>query len=484
MPTEAIPFGPNQQSGLEALSSTIQLAVNVVIDQSGAVRRRPGISRYEAAPATSVDPDGIDGVYVSMGGKVYVAGGSAPTRRLYRILAGTAAPLGGEQGFELLGEGRPVWAETEAMVVVTASSLPQKILLANDQTSRLGGNPPACSHIIANTSRLLVNNVTDNLNRINYSDVAAGSSTAGHETWIQSGTNDAGDYTGGSRPDPVVALRDNGNEVFMFGQTFMQLHAPTPDGPDVYSTVSSIEAGCIAPYSVVRVDNRFMWLDHRRRFVASDGRELAVISANIQRTLDEMAEVGDCHGYRLVLGPVDAVVWTFPSDGRSFAYASGGWSQWTSWNETSATFARLGVQSAAVHPLTGQNLLGMADGRVGLFDHRVHTDLGKTIPCRAFTGFLNHGTDSIKHSLGVRLCFRRGAVTEGPEPTAILSWRDDEGEWSPGVEVGLGEPGDRDPVVLLRSLGTYRRRQWRIDFDGDSEFCLASASEEFELEEE
>ena len=117
-------------------------------------------------------------------------------------------------------------------------------------------------------------------------------------------------------------------------------------------------------------------------------------------------------------------------------------------------------------------------------DTITQTDLGKTIPVRAFSGYLNRGTDQIKHTLGVTLCFRRGATTSGPEPTAVLSWRDDEGEWSPGVEVGLGEPGDTHPVVVLRSLGTYRRRQWRLDFDGDSEFCLVAASEEFELEEE
>lgn len=479
MPTQPLPFGPNQQSGLDPLSSSIQLAVNVVVDASGAVRRRPGISLYPGAPTGPVDPAGLDGVHVAMSGKVYVAGGSEPTRKLYRVAGGVAVSLSEGLQADLPGAGRPVWAETEAMVTVTAGSFPQKILLDTDASSRLGGNPPSCSHIIANTSRLLVNNIISDLNRINYSNLASGPSTAGHEDWH---SNDAGDYTGGSRPDPVVALAENGNEVFMFGQTFMQLHAPSAE--DVYATVSSIEAGCIAPYSVVRADGKFMWLDHRRRFVASDGREMAVISTMIQKTLDDMERVDDAFGYRLVLGPVDAVVWTFPADGRSFAYASGGWSQWTSWNETSSTFARLGVNCAAAHPLTGQNLLGMADGRLGLLDHRAHGDFGKTIPVRAFTGYLNRGTDGVKHSLGVKLCFRRGSTTTGPEPTAILSWRDDEGEWSPGIEVGLGEPGDSHPVVVLRSLGTYRRRQWRIDFDGDSEFCLVSASEEFEPEEE
>lgn len=484
MPTEAIPFGPNQQSGLEPLSATIHLAVNVVIDATGAVRRRPGISRYEEAPAGPVDPDGIDGMHVTVSGKVYLAGGSAPSRKLYRVAGGMAADLSGSNEGLLIGEGRPVWAETEAMVAVTAGSLPQKILLDTDESSRLGGGPPVCSHIIANTGRLLANNVLTNLNRINFSDIAAGSATAGHETWLSDGVNDAGNYTGGSRPDPVLALREKGDEVFMFGRTFMQVHTPTPDGPDAYGTLTANEAGCGAPYSVVRADNSFLWLDHRRRFVSSDGREVAIISGPIQKTLDDMERVSDAFGYRLVLGPVDVCVWTFPADGRSFAYANGGWSQWTSWNEVSATFARLEVTSAVVHPVTGQNILGMADGRVGLFDHHTQTDFAKTIPVRAFTGYLNHGTDRIKHALGVTLCFRRGATTTGPEPTVILSWRDDEGEWSPGVEVGLGEPGDTHPVVVLRSLGTYRRRQWRLDFDGHSEFCLVAASEEFELEEE
>jgi hypothetical protein len=479
----ALPFGPNQQSGLDPLSSSIQLAVNMVIDQSGAIRRRPGISRYEGAPETPIDPEGLDGLHVAINGKVYAAGGSGGARRLYRVTPTTVIALSGTTQTDLIGDGRPVWAETEAMVVVAARGQPQKILLATDESSRLGGNPPAGSHIIANNGRLLLNNVAGNLNRVNYSDFASGSATLGHETWLSAADNDAGEFVGSARPDPVVALAENGSEVFMFGTTFVQLRVQAAEG-EVYPPVSFRELGCSAPYSVTKIDGKFAWLDHRRRFVISDGREVEVISGTIQKTLDEIEQVNDCFGYRVVLGPVDAVVWTFPADGRSFAYANGGWSQWTGWNETSATFARLGVSCAAAHPITGQNLLGMADGRVGVLDHKVHTDLGKTIPVRAFTGFLNRDTDAIKHCLSVRLVFRRGTVTTGPEPTAVLSWRDEEDEWSPGIEVGLGHPGDRSPVVVLRSLGTYRRRQWRIDFDGDSEFALASASEEYELEEE
>jgi hypothetical protein len=104
---------------------------------------------------------------------------------------------------------------------------------------------------------------------------------------------------------------------------------------------------------------------------------------------------------------------------------------------------------------------------------------------RALTGHLNRGTDALKQCLAVRLSFRRGTAELGaPEPTAWLSWRDDEGEWSPPLEIGMGEAGDRNPVVSLRGLGTYRRRQWRLEFDGPTDFVLAGASEEFELVED
>lgn len=486
MPTGPISFGPNQQSGLDPLSSTIQLAVNVVLDQTGAVKRRPGISTYEEAPVGPVDPDGVDGIYVTVGGKVYLAGGSAPTRKLYRLIGGVAVNLSGSSQGELVGDGVPDWAETEAMMVVAARGAPQKILLATDESSRLGGSPPFCSHVIANNSRLLVNNILSDLTKISFSSGAEGSSIIGHETWIAGDEegNDAGSYFPGSRPDPVVSLHENGNEVLAFCSTYMQTHAPSE--VDAYATASSIEAGCSAPYSCVRVDERYGFLDHKRRFVMSDGRQFEIVSGPIQRTLDEIETVSDCFGFRLVLGITNIVLWTFPSDGRSFAFFPdhGGWAQWTGWNETAATFGKLGVNCAAAHPLTGQNVLGMADGRVAVLDHLAQTDLGESIPVRAFTGFIDRGTDGIKHCLSIRLVFRRGIVTEGPEPTAILSWRDDEDEWSPGIEVGLGDPGDRNPVVVLRSLGTYRRRQWRIDYDGLSEFTLAGATEEFEQEEE
>lgn len=474
MPTQSIPFAPNQQSGLDSLNAAVALAINVIIDKSGVVRRRPGISAYAGAPDSAVDEDGIDGVHVTVDGKVYVIGGTVGARKVYRVAGGSAFQLSGVSQGELVGQGRPVFAETEAMVVIAAGGVPQKVLLATDESSRLGGSPPDMSHVVANTSRLVGNDISSNKNRLNYSDLAAGSSTTGHETWTG---GDSGFVTAEGRPDPIVAVGDATNEVFLFGTTSLQVVAPSSD--EVYSKVSTVDVGCSAPYTVVRYDNTFFWLDNKRRIVRSDGRQLDVVGEQIQSTLDEIEDVSDAYAFVVNEGPCNAIVFVFPSDGRSFAYQiDGGWSLWLGYGDS--TYNRQPISAVALNSETGQNIAGLADGRVGVVDMDTGTDLGDLIPVSITTGMLNRGTDALKQCMAVRLSFRRGTVDEGEdEPVAHLSWRDDEGEWSPSIEIGLGAAGDRNPVVSLRSLGTYRRRQWRIEFDGSSDFVLAGASEDF-----
>jgi len=43
----------------------------------------------------------------------------------------------------------------------------------------------------------------------------------------------------------------------------------------------------------------------------------------------------------------------------------------------------------------------------------------------------------------------------------------------------IGDPSDVQPVVQLRSLGTYRQRQWRIEVDS-ALFQFADAEEDWQ----
>lgn len=478
MPQQPIPFVPNQASGNEELAGASPLAVNVVVDASGAVRRRPGVVAYSSGPAV-VDADGVFGLHATVTGRVYAVGGTELQRSIYRLANGIPAELSNGATGYLKGTSRPVFAETEAMVVLAGGSDIQRVYFADNTSDRLSGDAPLATHVIANNSRLLANNATTDRGRVNYSDNAAGSSTTGHETWTVA-DDQGGFFEAEARPDPCVALHENTNEVFVFGPTSVQVYAP--DSNFVYSPVSTREYGLISPYCVVKVDGQFFWLDHLRRIVRSDGRSFEVISDNIKRTLDTVAVVSDAFAYRVVVGSVDAVCFCFPTDGRTFVYQVGaGWALWMGWSVDANNFARLAVNVACLDPVTGTTLVGLTTGEVGTLSVDAYTDLGSEINASVTTGYLSRGTDARKHCRVVRLAFRRGETLTATEPVALLSWRDDGGAWGDPMEVGLGASGDVDPVIELRSLGTYRRREWRLEFSGAEDVVLVSATEEFDF---
>jgi hypothetical protein len=118
---------------------------------------------------------------------------------------------------------------------------------------------------------------------------------------------------------------------------------------------------------------------------------------------------------------------------------------------------------------------------VGEFSRDAATDFGTRIPPSVTSGFQNHGTDRRKRCIAMRLTLRRGESGGTDEPLASLEWRDDIGGWGDALPISLGATGDSESVVDLRSLGVYRRREWRFAFHGTEDIVLASAVEEFEV---
>lgn len=474
MPTQPIPFGVNQQSGLSELGGGAPALMNVVVDSLGAVSRRPGLSAYSLAPSTSIDSDGISGLYVPSNGELFAVSDAPSVKVLYRVLAGGATSLG-----NVGGTGRPVFAETEAMVAVTARGPISKLLLDGNVLSDLAGDSPLnASHVIANNNRLLANDLVYFKNQVFFSDQSAGSSTTGNETWA-GGTS--GYFSSDARPDPIVAVHENSNEVYVFGTTNVQVFVS--DQSLVYATTTTRENGCIAPYSVIKVDQEFAWMDHSKRFVVGTGRGVEVISDPIQRDLDAIVDPTDCFGYRAEFGDNDVLVWTFPADGRSFVFSKkSGWSQWSGWNSDLGVWKRFAVNAYFQRPDTGDSVVGTTDGKIALFDIDADDDLGEEINASCTTGFIDRGTSKLKCTTAMRLVLRRGTTTDTTAQVALLSYRDDFGPFSTPLPVDLGATGERYTVIEYRSLGVYRSRQWKLQFLGTDRFELVSAEEDFTVQ--
>lgn len=466
----AVNFG-NQQSADEPLAGASPLAVNVLVDGHGAVRRRPGLVAYGEAPAGAVDANGITGLYLTTQGQLLAVGGGA-NRKVYRLAGGAATEITSAASGYLAGDTRPTWAENAQYVFLAGGHMPRKIFKNSLAFSTLG-EAPRCSHILQHASRLLANDLSGPTTR----DFVQYSSTGltGIETWV---TGAARFFSAEARADAIVAVVENSVEVFVFGETTLQVFASDP--ASVYSPSRTKNIGCIAPFSIVRVEESFFWLDAKKRLVISDGREMQVISTPIAATLAGIETVSDCYGFHVVTDQFDCLAWTFPTDGRTFAWArGGGWSQWHGWADNNYAVLPIGAHLMRVD--TAENIVGLTDGRVVKLSPAVTTDMGTPIVAEVRTGFLSRETDLRKHCVALRLAFRRGETASSTAPVALLSWRDDLGEWTPAIEISLGAAGDFNPVVELRSLGTYRRRQWRLVFSSNEPVVLAGATEEYNV---
>jgi hypothetical protein len=480
MTSAVIPFANLQESGLDVLGGSSPSAMNVILDAKGVVRKRPGVGASSLATSAVFNAAGIDGVYATLDGRILAIGTGGAERVIYAVTPGAASAIGAglpPQG--LRGADRPIFAETELLVVIAGGREIEKFVKNGAATDRLGGTPPIATHVVGLSNRLLANDVQTDRTKVRFSDVALGDTDySGHELWSLGGVGTSGYFTAESRPDNVVALAENTGEVFVFGQGTLQTFAP--DAVTTYAPVASLEIGCGAPYSIVKVDSQFYWIDNKRRIVKSNGRSYEVVSDQIQRTLDGMPTVADAFGYHVSVGFLDAMVWTFPTDGRTFVLQKGiGWGQWSGWD--GENWSRFIVNAACFTPTDGIVLVGTTTGKVGEISLDTHSDFDTQIQAEVITGYINRDTDARKHCKRVRLSLRRGEAGTTPGPQAYLRWRDRNGPWEGEIPVDLGSSGDREIVVEYPSLGVYRFRQWGFELSGTDELALVSATEEFDV---
>lgn len=468
MPAKLITFGPNQASGDQQLAGASPLAINVVMDGAGAIRRRPGIGVWADAPAAP-EASPVIGISKFQDDIIFVL----ENRRIYKTSGGVATLLssGGPDTY-LDGTDRPVFAVTPWRLAIAGGGLPSKIEPLAVAAERLGGDPPPSKYIAALTQRLISDDQTDDLSvgQIRFS----GTGKTANEDW------DPLNFTSAeARPDAVLAIRENANELFAFGQTSLQVFSPDPTF--IFAPGRAQNRGCAAGHSVISVDEQFAWLTNRREIVMSDGRAMQVMSDAISATLDSVATVDDCYGFRWSADQFDILCWQMPSDGRTFAApAGGGWSQWHAWDTPHGH--RL-FPAKCVYFWEEENLylVGMPDGSIATLDSSANTDLGATIKAEVLTGFTNHDTDAWKACDCVRLTFKRGVALTTDEPQALLSWRDNLGAFCAPLRLGLGFAGDDTFTIERRTLGMYRSRQWKLEFTDAADFVLARVEETFSI---
>lgn len=457
----AIPYAASLASGVEELAGgeAIPLSVNVLVDQGNAIRTRPGISSYQGGAGVG----SIVGIFVWKQYVIYVTADrklwafTFPST-LYSLSDSTATT-------QLDGSLRPTFAETASMVIVAGGGAPQKWTGAG-LSARLGGSPSNATHVAALGSRIVLNQYAPG-------GLFFWSALGDPESWPTSNYQEAE-----ARPDPVQALHDNARELWVFGKETVQIFAVSPDPLFPYATTITLNTGMGAPYSGIQTDDGYAWLDDRRRFLSGKGAD--VLSAGIAKTLSGLTTVSDCWGFRARIDAYDLLVWVFPTEGKAFAYESGG-KRWSHWRGYSAgDYAALPVGAYAYWSEQNIHLVGDTGGSgVAKLDTTAGSDLGAVLKAEVQTGAIDQGSPNRKHCQRVTYTIRRG---QGASNASFeVRHRNDLGAWSDWRQHTLGAPGDYDPIVQdYGAMGVYRKREHAFRYSGTDVFSMAEAMEYFE----
>ena len=452
---------------MDDLSPASSSVINWETDEAGISRVRPGlvsqsIDNLGASPVIGAEKWSHYTILVTEDRKLWA---------IDDLIPGYAAALSdGTSATQLEGTERPVFAFGADHVYVAGGKRLQRwgpsLGLSEVVTAS-----PECTHVAALGGYLVTNSISST-EEYQWSSLGEGTWT----TWPGDNVSSAD-----ARPDAVVAVYENVNEVFVFGESTLQVYALGVDPTLPFDRVSTINVGLSAPYCVVRLDEQFCFLDDKRRLVMSDGRSVTPISDAIQKDLRGLTSVADGWGYREELGQHSKLVFRFPADERTFVYDLKG-QRWSERKYYLAPFqADWPVGSYVYVPASNQHLVGLtgSSGGVAYLDADTRQDLGRPIVCERITGWSNYGVEGRKRSRRLQVVMRRGTAAEGATPGALeVRAQNDGAAWGAWNQISVGTPSEVEQVRHVYAGGVFRRRRCHVRYSNTENISLVSIHDE------
>lgn len=275
-------------------------------------------------------------------------------------------------------------------------------------------------------------------------------------------------------PDDVVSLIVDHREVWLFGENSVEVwyNSGNIDFPFDRIQGAYNEIGCIAPYSVAKLDNSVFWL-------GSDARGSCIV----YRAQGYQGQRISTHAIEYEIqqynNPTDALAYTYQQDGHFFYVlifpsAQATWvydSTTDSWHEragfVNGSFTRHWSNCHA-NFLDRPTVGDYQTGDIYTFDLDVYTDSGETQKWLRSWRALDTGENNLKrtthHSLQIDMQSGVGLnLGQGSDPLIMLRWSDDGGHtWSNYHQATIGKIGQFFFRVFYRRLGMTLKLRDRV----------------------
>ena len=186
--------------------------------------------------------------------------------------------------------------------------------------------------------------------------------------------------TADSNPDMIVGQITLHNELIVFceqsGEAFYD--SGTYPAPFVRNVSGIFEVGCIAPYSIAKIDNSAMWLGRSNTgqgviYRLNGYTPVRLSTYAIEYAIQTMATISDAQAFTYQQEGHHFYVITFPTGGRTFAFDinTGLWHERAGWN--GSVFSRWAAKEYAY--FDGKHLVcDYASGNIYSLDLGVYTD--------------------------------------------------------------------------------------------------------------
>jgi hypothetical protein len=275
-------------------------------------------------------------------------------------------------------------------------------------------------------------------------------------------------------PDPIVAINVNHREIWVFGTNSVEVWYDAGTSPFPLQRIQGAfnELGCLAPYSVAKLDNSVFWLGNDARgygvVYRANGYTGARVSTHaIEYAIQSYGDVTDAIAYTYQQEGHMFYVLTFPTANKTWVFdvTTGLWHERAGFDNGYLTRHRSNCQMN----FQSQTVVGdYLNGNIYAFDLDVYSDNGavqKWIRSwRALPTGENNLRRTAQHTMQLDCESGVGTNTgQAENPQVMLRWSDDGGHtWSNERWASMGKIGQYFRRVMFRRLGMTMKLRDRV----------------------
>lgn len=277
-----------------------------------------------------------------------------------------------------------------------------------------------------------------------------------------------------SSPDQVIAVVNNNREVWVFGQGTTEVWYDAAITPFPLAPIQGAynEIGCVAPFSIAKLDNSLFWL-------GADPRGFGIVYRNqgytgkrvsthaVEYAIQSYGDITDAVAYTYQQEGHAFYVLNFPSANATWVYdvATNAWHERAGWSNGAFTRHRGQCQMN----FNSQTIVGdYENGNLYAFDLDVYADDGQiqkwVRSWRPLPPNQNNLKRTAQHTL--QLTCESGVginLGQGQDPQVMLRWSDDGGHtWSSEHWISMGKIGEYGYRAIWRRLGMTTKLRDRI----------------------